>query len=54
MFVYEYSGVENVKENKFERGTEIIVTDEFLRNNAENEYLWKQSGVKFVIRNKED
>ena len=52
--VYEYSGVENVKENKFERGTEIIVTDEFLRNNAENEYLWKQSGVKFVIRNKED
>ena len=52
--IYEYSGTDNVKENKFERDCEVIVTDEFLNNNAENEYSWKQSGVKFVIKNKED
>ena len=52
--IYEYLGDTNVNANIFNYNDEIIVSAEFLKNNADNEYSWDKSGVKFVIKNKED
>ncbi len=52
--IYLYEDTENVNDNKFNYNTELIVTDEFLKNNEENKYAWDKKGVKFVIKNKED
>ena len=52
--MYEYLADDNVNENKFTYDMEVIVYEEFVKNNVENKYTWDKNGVKFVIKNKED
>ncbi len=52
--IYEYNEVGNVNENKFTYNMEIIVPDEFIKNNEENKYTWDKNGIKFVTKNMED
>ena len=52
--IYEYDEVENVNSDIFTYDMEIIVNNEFLKNNEENMYEWNKNNIKFVIKNKED
>ena len=52
--IYLHEDIANVDDNKFNYDIEIIVNEEFLKNNEENKYAWSKKGVKFVIKNKED
>lgn len=52
--IYEYDDVDNINSDLFTYDMEIIVKNEFLKNNEENKYEWQKNNIKFVIKNKED
>ena len=52
--IYEYDDVDNINSDLFTYDMEIIVKNEFFKNNEENKYEWQKNNIKFVIKNKED
>ena len=52
--LYVYEGTEAVIDNFFTSDLEVLVYEEFMKNNQENINKWESNNVKFVVRNKED
>ena len=52
--LYYYDGVDPVIDNFFTSDLDVLVSDEFMKNNQENIEKWEKNNVRFVIKNKED
>ena len=52
--LYVHEGTEAVIDNFFTSDMDVLVYEEFMKNNQENIEKWKNNKVNFVIRNKED
>ena len=52
--LYECDKKEAVVDNYFTNDIEVIVNEEFLKNNEENRDKWDKNNIKFIVKDKED